>query len=205
VNSLIATLAMLGIATGVADLLTNGTDLSNIPQGLQYDFGIRLVFGVPLPALIALVIWLVAWTGIATTRYGMRLLAMGSSRDAAVRAGLRVNRQLTSTFVLVGGLAGLAGLFDLTRFATTNLSGHTTDALAALTAAVIGGTSLFGGHISMPGVLAGALLAVILQDGLIIIGVSAFYQLVAIGVVLIVAVTIDQRRRPRTQRMFANK
>jgi len=130
---------------------------------------------------------------------------MGSSRDAAVRAGLRVNRQLTSTFVLVGGLAGLAGLFDLTRFATTNLSGHTTDALAALTAAVIGGTSLFGGHISMPGVLAGALLAVILQDGLIIIGVSAFYQLVAIGVVLIVAVTIDQRRRPRTQRMFANK
>ncbi|HTT92107.1 MAG TPA: ABC transporter permease [Acidimicrobiales bacterium] len=205
VNSLIATLAMLGIATGVADILTGGTDLSDIPQGLQYDFGIKLVVGIPLPALIALVVWLVAWVGVATTRYGMRLLAMGSSRDAAVRAGLHVERQLTSTFVVVGGLAGLCGLFDLTRFATTNLSGHQTDALAALTAAVIGGTSLFGGHISMPGVLAGALLAIILQDGLIILGLSAFYQLVAIGVVLIVAVFIDQRRRPRSDTVFRRR
>jgi ribose transport system permease protein len=109
---------------------------------------------------------------------------------------MRVDLHLLVAFVVVGALAGLAGFIDLTRFATTNLAGHQNDALAALTAAVIGGTSLFGGRISMGGVLSGTLLAVVLQDGLVVVGLSAFYQLIAVGVVLIAAVYLDQRRRP---------
>jgi ribose transport system permease protein len=143
VVSLIATLATLGIATGIANIVTDGTDITGLPQSLQTDFGIKTIAQVPLPAVVAFVIWLVTLILFKTTRYGMRILAMGSNR-----------------------------------------------------AAVIGGTSLFGGRVSLAGVLSGTLLAVILEDGLIVVGLSPFYQLIAIGVVLIAAVSLDQRRRP---------
>jgi ribose transport system permease protein len=194
VTSLIATLATLGIATGIANIATNGTDLTGIPVSLQDDVGIRQVGSIPLPALMALVVWGVMWFVFRATRFGMRMLALGSSRSAAERSGMRVNAHLVTAFVMVGALAGFAGFVDLTRFATTNLAGHQTDALAAITACVIGGTSLFGGRVSIAGVLTGTLLAVILQDGLVVVGLSSYYQLIAIGAVLIAAVFLDNRR-----------
>jgi ribose transport system permease protein len=196
VVSLIATLAMLGIATGIANIVAGGSDISGLPESLQFGFGIKTEFGVPLPAFVAFAVWLIVIVLFRSTRYGMRLLALGSNRGAAQRSGMRVNMHVVVLFALVGMLAGLAGFIDLTRFATTNLAGHTNDGLAAITAAVIGGTSLFGGRVSLGGVLSGALLAVILQDGLIVVGLSPFYQLIAIGVVLVVAVSLDQYRRP---------
>jgi ribose transport system permease protein len=135
------------------------------------------------------------------TRPGVRLLAMGSSREAAERSGLDVRAQTLVLFTVVGLLAGVAGVIDLARFGTTNVSGHQTDALAAIGAAVIGGTSLYGGHIGMGGALLGTLLAVILQDGLVIVGLSPFYQLIATGLVLIAAVYIDQQRKRRAGRV----
>jgi ribose transport system permease protein len=196
VVSLIATLATLGIATGIANIVAGGSDISGLPESLQFGFGIKTEFGVPLPAFVAFAVWLVVLVLFRSTRYGMRLLALGSNRGAAQRSGMRVNMHVVVLFALVGMLAGLAGFIDLTRFATTNLAGHTDDGLAAITAAVIGGTSLFGGRVSLGGVLSGALLAVILQDGLIVVGLSPFYQLIAIGVVLVAAVSLDQYRRP---------
>ncbi len=194
VASLIATLATLGIATGIANIVTNGTDVTGIPVALQNDVGIRDFLGIPLPAFIALAVWAVMWWVFRSTRFGLRMIALGSSRSAAERAGLRVTTQLVIGFVIVGTLAGLAGWIELSRFATTNLAGHQTDALAAITACVIGGTSLFGGRVSIAGVLAGTLLAILLEDGLVVVGLSPFYQLIAIGAVLIAAVAIDSRR-----------
>jgi ribose transport system permease protein len=196
VVSLIATLATLGIATGIANIITDGTDITGLPQSLQTGFGIRTELGIPLPAFVAFAVWLITLVLFRTTRYGMRILALGSNRGAAQRAGLRVNLHIVVMFALVGMLAGVAGFIDLTRFATTNIAGHTNDGLSAITAAVIGGTSLFGGRVSLAGVLSGTLLAVILEDGLIVVGLSPFYQLIAIGVVLIAAVSLDQYRRP---------
>jgi ribose transport system permease protein len=194
VNSLIATLATLGICTGIANLATNGADLSGLPFQLQDNFGIRSFLDIPLPAFVALAVWAISWFVFRTTRYGLRMLSLGSSRSAAERSGIRVDAHLIVAFIAVGSLAGLAGFIELTRFATTNLAGHQTDALAAITAAVIGGTSLFGGRVSIGGVLTGTLLAVILQDGLVVVGLSPFYQLIAVGVVLIAAVYLDTRR-----------
>jgi ribose transport system permease protein len=196
VMSLIATLATLGIATGLANIFAGGSDITGLPESLQTGFGIRTEFGIPLPAFVAFVVWLITIVLFRSTRYGIRLRALGSNRGAAQRSGMRVNMHIVVMFALVGMLAGLAGFIDLTRFATTNLAGHTNDGLAAITAAVIGGTSLFGGRVSLGGVLSGALLAVILQDGLIVIGLSSFYQLIAIGVVLVAAVSLDQHRHP---------
>lgn len=201
VSSLIGTLATLGIATGVANIVTGGTDVTGIPVALQNDVGIRDFESIPLPALIALAVWGVMWVLFRTTRFGLRMLALGSSRSAAERSGIRVKAQLVIAFVIVGSLAGLAGFIELTRFATTNLAGHQTDALAAITACVIGGTSLFGGRVSIGGVLTGTLLAVILEDGLVVVGLSPFYQLIAIGVVLIAAVFLDSRRSSGSLRL----
>jgi ribose transport system permease protein len=196
VNSLIATLAMLGIATGIADLVSGGSDVANLPPDLQSGFGTANFLGlVPYPALASGVLIAVLWWMLAKTRFGLRTLAIGSSRGAALRAGLAVERHERSLFILVGTLAGLAGFLDLTRFATTNISGHTTDALAAISGAVIGGTSLFGGVASIGGAVIGALLAVILQTGLVILNLQAFYQLIIVGVILILAVHFDTRRR----------
>jgi ribose transport system permease protein len=86
----------------------------------------------------------------------------------------------------------------LARFLTTNVAGHTLDALSAVAGAVIGGCSLFGGRASVGGAVAGALLAIILQTGLVAVGLSPFYQQIAVGAVLIAAVYADaRRRRPR--------
>lgn len=191
VNSFIATLASLGIVTGVAYVVTNGYNISTVPLSLQSDFGVAKIGGVlPYPALISLAVALAATYVLYRTRFGLHTLALGSSREAAVRAGVKVRSKLTALFVLAGSCAGISGFIDLSRYTATNLSGHQTDALAAIAGAVIGGTNLFGGKVSIWGAVFGSLLAVILQDGLVVVGLAAFYQLIAVGVVLIAAVSL---------------
>lgn len=197
VNSFIATLATTGIGTGLAFIITNGSDLSYIPVSLQAHFGATNIVGVPAPTFVVILIAVALILVLRYTRFGLHTLALGSSRTSAERAGLHVDFHVIRVFSLAGALCGFAGLLDLSRFATTNVSGHTTDALAAVAGAVIGGTSLFGGSSTIVGAVFGALLAVILQTGLVAVGLSPFYQQVAVGVVLIAAVYADQQRQRR--------
>lgn len=193
VTSFITTLASLGIVTGIAYVLTNGYNISDVPLGLQSYFGVAKLGGLlPYPALLAFAFAVAAWFIVYRTRFGLHTLALGSSREAAVRAGINVRGRLMALFMLAGGSAGVCGFIDLSRYASTNLSGHQTDALAAIAGAVIGGTNLFGGRISIGGAVFGALLAVILQDGLVVVGLAAFYQLIAVGIVLIAAVSLRE-------------
>lgn len=195
VNSLIATLAMLGVVTGIAYIISGGTDVTGIPAQLQDDFGIASIGVIPLPFLVAIVAWVIAVFALRYTSFGLHLLAMGSARAAAERAGLNVRRKIVTLFVVGGALAGVAGFIDITRFGATNIAGHTNDSLSAITAAVIGGTLLEGGVVSMVGLLGGVILAVILANGLVVINVSSYYQLIAVGVILVIAVSIDQVRK----------
>lgn len=192
INSLIATLGTLGIGTGIALLITGGSDVSSLPVDLQVAIGLNTVGIVPVPAFAALLVALVLWCVVRFTRYGLRTQAIGSSRLATERAGIRVRSHLISLTVLGGALAGVAGFIDLARFGSTAISGHANDALGAVTAAVIGGTLLEGGRISIAGAVWGAGLAVILQVGLVILGVSSFWQLIVVGAVLLVAVLLDR-------------
>lgn len=204
VNSLIATLAMLGIVTGVAYIVAGGTDVTGAPIALQDDFGVKNVLGIPLPFVVAIVAWAIACIALRYTRFGLHLLAMGSSRAAADRAGLNTGRKLIALFMVAGALAGIAGFIDITRFAATNIAGHTQDSLSAITAAVIGGTLLAGGVVSMVGLLGGVILAVILANGLVVIGVSSYYQLIVVGVILVIAVSVDQlRKSDKKVKLFA--
>ena len=197
-NSLVVTLATLGIATGAAQLITNGANLSGLPSSLQTGFGIKSVGGwVPLPALVSAALVALVWVAFAKTRFGLRTLAIGSNVSAAERAGVPVDRHVVRLFVLSGVVAGVAGTIDLTRFATTDIGGHQNDALAAIAGAVIGGTSLQGGRASIGGAVVGALLAVILQIGLVVLNLSPFYQTIAVGTVLLVAITVDRLLKAR--------
>lgn len=197
VNSFIATLAMLGIATGLAYIIAKGSDLPNIPPGLQTGFGLRKIAGLPIVFFVVLLVMTVLWVVIRWTRFGLRTLAIGSSPSAARRAGIDTSAHLVRLFILVGALCGAAGWLDLSRLATTNISGHQVDALAAISGVVIGGTALFGGVVSIWGAVMGALLTVILQLGLVTIGLGSFYQLIAVGLFLIAAVAIDEARKAR--------
>lgn len=195
INSLIATLAATGVFTGVTFILTGGADIVGIPAEIQSAFGaVQLLEIIPLPLVAVAVVIALVWWMMRSTRVGLRILSTGSSRVAAERAGVNTKNVLLGVFILGGLLAGAAGFLDLTRFGTTNIGGHQTDSLAATAAAVIGGTALTGGRLSIGGALAGALLAVILQAGLVIIGLPSFFQLIAVGVVLILAVYLNERR-----------
>lgn len=199
-NSLVVTLATLGIASGLAQLITNGANLSGLPTSLQTGFGIKTVGGwVPLPALVSAAIVAVIWIAFAKTRFGLRTLAIGSNVSAARRAGVPVDWHVVRLFVLSGTVAGVAGVIDLTRFATTDIGGHQNDALAAIAGAVIGGTSLQGGRASVGGAIVGALLAVILQIGLVVLNLSPFYQTIAVGSVLLTAITVDRLLKARSE------
>lgn len=191
-NSLIATLGTLGIGTGVALVLSGGGDIAGMPPALQLGFGLSRPFGIPAPAIVAIVIALVFWAIVRYSRFGLRTLALGSSSSAALRAGIHVKRHMLWLAMIAGVLAGFSGFIDLAVFGSTSINGHANAALAAATAAVIGGTSIEGGRISIIGAIWGAALAVILQAGLVIAGVTSAFQLIAVGIVLLLAVGLDR-------------
>jgi ribose transport system permease protein len=129
------------------------------------------------------------------TRFGRHTYAIGSNPEAARRVGINVDRHLIKVYALSGLLAGVAGVLSLARFSTTTIASHSTDNLSAIAAVVLGGTSLFGGVGTVAGSVIGVLIPAVLKNGFVIIGVEPFWQSVAVGAVLIIAVYLDQLRR----------
>lgn len=200
VPSLIATLGTLGMALGLAQVFTNGNDIGGVPKELVRGIGIGRAFGiVPWLVVIAAVVTAIGAFFLSRTRFGRHTLAIGSNPDAARRSGVRVERHLIKVYALAGLLAGLAGFLSLARFNSTTIAGHGTDNLQAITAVVLGGTSLFGGIATMFGTVIGVFIPAVLQNGFIILTVPPFWQQVAIGAVLVTAVMIDQSRRRARQ------
>jgi ribose transport system permease protein len=201
VPPLIVTLGSLGMALGAALLLTGGVDVRSVPNSLVLTVGIGRVAGVPYLVLIAggvaIVFGLILWI----TRFGRWTYGIGSNAEAARRAGINVDRHLIKVYALAGLLAGLAGWLNLARFSTTTVGGHATDNLNAIAAVVIGGTSLFGGVGAIAGTVVGVFIPAVLSNGFNVIGVQPFWQDVAVGAVLILAVYLDQLRRRAKQQV----
>jgi ribose transport system permease protein len=199
VPPLIVTLGTLGAALGIAQVITDGVDLREVPFSLVEHIGTGDLFGqIPWLVVIAAVVAVIFGVVLAATRFGRHTYAIGSNVEAAQRAGINVDRHLIKIYALSGFLAGLAGFLSLARFSTTTIGGHSTDNLQAIAAVVLGGTSLFGGIGTIAGTVIGVFIPVVLQNGFVITGVKPFWQQVAVGAVLILAVYLDQLRR-RTQ------
>jgi ribose transport system permease protein len=200
VPPLIVTLGTLGMALGSALLITGGIDVRGVPLQLTTTIGIGQLGGVPYVVIIAAVVTAVGAVTLSMTRFGRYTYAIGSNAEAARRAGINVDRHLIKVYGLSGFLAGMAGMVSLARFATTTIGGHSTDNLAAIAAVVLGGTSLFGGIGTVLGTVVGVFIPAVLQNGFVILGVQPFWQQVAVGAILIVAVYIDQLKRRAQER-----
>jgi len=196
VPPLIVTLGTLGMALGLAQIITNGVDIREVPPRLVTSIGVgRLFEQIPWLVVIAAAVAVVFGVLLAATRFGRHTYAIGSNEEAARRAGINVDRHLIAIYGISGLLAGLAGFMSLARFATTTMGGHATDNLQAIAAVVLGGTSLFGGVGTVLGTVVGVFIPAVLQNGFVITGVEPFWRDVAVGAVLIAAVYLDQLRR----------
>lgn len=197
--SFIVTLATLGAALGAAQLLTNGNDIAQVPTGLVADVGVGTIAGISVLTWIAAAIVIVAIWTLGNTRFGRYTYATGSDAVASERAGINVSRHVIKIYTL-GGLAyGLAAYLNVARFSTTTVGGHAPDALNAIAAVALGGTSLFGGVGSAAGSVLGVFIPSVLSNGLVIASVQPYWQEIAIAVALLGAIYADQLRR-RTRR-----
>ena len=206
IPSLIVTLGTLGMALGLAQIITKGVDIRDVPTVMQSEIGYGNVFGnVPILAVIALVFLVVGGVVLHLTRFGRHTYAIGSSEEAARRVGLKVDRHLIKIYAISGLLSGVAGILSLAQFGTTAIAGQSQTNLNVIAAVVIGGTSLFGGVGTIFGTVVGLFIPAVLQNGFVIVGVQPFWQQVAVGAVLVIAVYVDQLRRASAARAGRNK
>jgi ribose transport system permease protein len=200
IPALIVTLGSMGMALGFAQIVTGGLDVRAVPELLVDHIGIGTLLGIPMLVVIAAIVTLFAAILLHMTRFGSRTFAIGSSAEAARRAGIPVRWQTVRVYMLAGGLAGLGGVMALARFSTTTIGGHATDNLTTISAVVLGGTSLFGGVGSIAGTIIGVFIPIVLLNGFVIIGIPPFWQTVTMGAVLVLAVWIDQLKRRARER-----
>jgi ribose/xylose/arabinose/galactoside ABC-type transport system permease subunit len=195
-QSFIVTLGMLGMAQGGALLLTSGTAIYGFPQHYQ-SIGQGKIFGLPVPFIIATFVYVLLWAMLRYTRFGFNVYAVGGNSEAARLAGVRPGVIKLTTFVISGMAAALAGVILSARLDAGAGNFGTNDLLNALAAVVIGGTSLFGGVGSVFGTAVGILLIGTITNGLDLLNVSTFWQQVAIGALIIGAISVDRLTKVR--------
>lgn len=198
----IATLGTLYVARGTALLMSGGRtfpDLAGDVSGRHTGFpavGQAFLLGVPIP------VWLMVAVGVlfaviaAKTPFGRHVYAVGGNERAALLAGIRVNRVKVLTYVISGVCAAIVGLIIAAQLEAAHPATGESFELTAIAAAVLGGTSLMGGRGSIVGSLIGAFVIGVLADGLVMMGTSEFWQMVVKGIVIILAVAIDQLQSP---------
>jgi erythritol transport system permease protein len=194
----IATLGTLYIARGAAMLLSQGKTFPNLAGTAVRGstgfsaLGQSFVFGIPVPVWLMVGIAAVATVVAARTPFGRHVYAIGGNERAARLAGIRIEQVKVLTYCFSGLCAGLVGLIIASQLESAHPATGESFELNAIAAVVLGGTSLMGGRGSIGGSLIGAFVIGVLADGLVMIGVSEFWQMVIKGVVIVMAVTIDQ-------------
>lgn len=194
----IATLGTLYIARGAALLLSNGKTFPNLAGvSSRHNTGLTLVgqsffLHVPTPVWIMAVLFAFAAFVASKTPFGRHVYAVGGNERAARLAGIRVPRVKLVTYLFSSICAACVGLIIASQLEASHPATGETFELNAIAAVVLGGTSLMGGRGSVTGSLIGAFVIGVLADGLVMLGVSEFWQIVIKGVVIVVAVAIDQ-------------
>ena len=190
----IGTLGMYGVARGAAYLLATGMTVPVSNTWLTW-LGNGRVGGLPVIVILTAIIVLLMHYLLSETRFGQHTYAIGANRAAAVRAGIDWRRHTLWLYVLAAVCAGLAGVLYTGRFSAGAAQAGEPLLLDSIAAVVIGGASLFGGSGNIAGTVAGALVIAVIQYGLVFINVDPFWQFVAVGVVIIISVLVDQSQR----------
>ena len=193
----IVTLGTLNIAFAITQLYSRSQTVTGLPDAMSAlggTFrigGTRVVFG----AVVMLALYAIAWFALRHTAAGRHVYAVGGNPEAARLTGIATQRVLLGVYLLAGLLYGIAALLSVARTGVGDPNAGQTENLDAITAAVLGGTSLFGGRGSVVGTLVGALIVGVFRNGLTLIGVSSVYQILVTGLLVILAVATDQLSR----------
>lgn len=189
----IATLGMMVSARGLALLYTDGRPVSSLTDSFQF-LGQGYIGGVPVPTIIYIVMVFVTWMLLNHTRFGKNIYAIGGNVHAAEVSGVNVKRNLIKIYAYAGMLAGLAGLVLAARVNTGQPGMGVSYELDAIAATTIGGTSHSGGIGTIGGAFVGAMILGVLNNGLNLLGVSAYWQQIIKGLIIVTAVVIDMRK-----------
>lgn len=205
----VATLGMLYVVRGLALLMTNGLTINNLAgdpalgnTGINW-LGFNRIVGVPISVFVMILVALVLGFILGRTRFGRWLYAVGGNERAAELSGVPVRAVKVWVYVVSGICAAIAGVVLASTLTSASPTAGNTYELTAIAAVVIGGAALSGGRGNVRGTLLGAFVIGFLSDGLVIVGVSAYWQMVFMGAVIVIAVLLNsvqygRRRKPTT-------
>jgi len=191
VPSFVATLAMLTMARGFTMLWTEGHPITGLGDTLGF-LGTGWFLGIPMPVWISGIVVLLAIFLTRKTRFGRYIYAIGGNESAARLSGIPINKVKTWVYVLAGMLAAIGGILVTARLDSAQPNAGMSYELDAIAAVVIGGTSLAGGRGTIIGTVLGAMIIGVLNNGLVLLNVSPFWQQVIKGMVILLAVVIDK-------------
>ncbi|TKI04001.1 ribose ABC transporter permease [Martelella alba] len=196
VQAFIATLVMMLLLRGITMVYTDGspinTGFSHAADAFGW-FGIGRPLGVPTPVWIMAVVFIAAWYMLHHTRLGRYIYALGGNEAATRLSGINVDRVKIVVYALCGLLSALAGIIEVARLSSAQPTAGTGYELDAIAAVVLGGTSLAGGKGRIMGTLIGALILGFLNNGLNLLSVSSYYQMIVKAVVILLAVLVDNK------------
>jgi fructose transport system permease protein len=193
----IVTLGTLNIAFAITQLYSGSQTITDVSEGMTWlgnSFRIgqtNILYGV----VLMLALYLITWLFLRETAPGRHIYAVGNSPEATRLTGISTDKVLLGVYMLAGVFYGLASLLSVARIGAGDPNAGQTENLDAITAVVLGGTSLFGGRGIILGTLVGALIVGVFRNGLTLMGVSSVYQILVTGVLVIVAVLTDQMSR----------
>jgi ribose/xylose/arabinose/galactoside ABC-type transport system permease subunit len=191
----IITLGMMGLARGAALVITKGSSISGFPPS-YLDIGQGFIFNlIPIPVLIAVVLAIIVHIILSRTAFGRRIYLLGSNEEAALLSGININGMKVAIFTICSALAAVEAVIETSRMATGQPASGSGYELTAIGAVIIGGASMLGGEGTILGTMLGAILLGLITNGLILMGISSYWQQVFSGTIIILAVALDTWRR----------
>jgi fructose transport system permease protein len=197
----IVTLGTLNIAFALTHIYSQNQTITNVPDSMTF-LGNTFQLGttsITYGSVLMFLLYLLTWYVLRQTAVGRHIYAVGNNPEAARLSGISTNRLLVGVYTVAGLFYGIAALLLVARTEVGDPNAGQTDNLASITAVVLGGTSLFGGRGRIMGTLVGVLIVGVFRNGLQLIGVDSVYQILVTGILVILAVTVDQLARQRQQ------
>ena len=189
----IVTLGTMTLFRGITEIYTQGTPIFNLPSSFAW-LGTAQFAGIPVPVILTVIVLIVAWVILEKSVPGRRIYAVGGNEQVAYLAGVRVKKYLLLVYMISGFLAAVAGLVLTSRLGSAEPTAGTGYELDAITAVVLGGTSLFGGEGTLVGTIIGAAILGVIDNGLNILNVNSFWQDAVRGAIILVAILLDRKK-----------
>lgn len=193
IPAFIVTLAGLSILRGFALYLTEGYSIPITGAPGFFWLGRGTLAGIPVPALIAILVAVAGFVVMLHTRYGRRVVAVGSNMEAARRVGMPAQRIVASVYVVTGVACAIAGLLLAARLGSGSSNAAVGFELQVIAAVVLGGTSLMGGKASMVGTVLGTMTIAVIGNGLILLHISPFFTQIVTGTIILIAIWMNTR------------